>query len=579
MSATVHRRRQLPVIVAGVALVVLIMLLPDLGPPSTDASAPVQAYHGRIIEIVPADRGSTAAGNAPVATAEVEIIEGARTGEVLTAFMEGPGGSQLIANYQPGDEVVLVITQNAADAEPYVAVADHWRTLPLQVLVALFAIAVIVVGGWRGVRALIALGLTMAVILKVILPLILRGVPPLPMAVAGATAITAITILLTEGRLKSSIAAILGTAGSLSIAGLLAAAATGAAHFSYTSSDLAFVVTQGGNGLDLRGILLAAIILGAVGVLDDVTVTQAVVVDELAVRGSLRGRPLFSSALEIGRSHIGATVNTLFLAYVGASLPLLVVLLIGRMPGALVWNNEEIATEVVRTLAGSIGIVAAVPLTTFVATALVGPAVASGDAGEAGVARRPLLGILSVAGIAVVIGVLLVATAVVPQTQSDRVALPTEAPFIDPRDSGFPLPSDAGPEDSQDPGEEEPVGVEPVLAEPGEAVPIAVDGTDAGTVSVDSWAFAEVAGAQRVTVDVTYQATADWALDPSAWELLAADGTEVPLTATTDLPSTLAEGQGHTVMLAADTAVDLTDGFVTYVDAAAQSFVFLVALE
>ena len=98
-------------------------------------------------------------------------------------------------------------------------------------------------------------------------------------------------------------------------------------------------------------------------------------------------------------------------------------------------------------------------------------------------------------------------------------------------------------------------------------------------MSVDSWAFAEVAGGQRVTVEVTYQATADWALDPSAWELLAADGTEVPLTATTDLPSTLAEGQGQTVMLAADTEVDLTDGFVTYVDAAAQSFVFLVALE
>ena len=154
------------------------------------------------------------------------------------------------------------------------------------------------------------------------------------------------------------------------------------------SSDLAFVVTQGGNGLDLRGILLAAIILGAVGVLDDVTVTQSVVVDELAERGFLRGRTLFGSALGIGRSHIGATVNTLFLAYVGASLPLLVVLLLTRQPPALVWNNEEIATEVVRTLAGSLGIVAAVPLTTLVATLLAGRATGTADQPARGVRRR-----------------------------------------------------------------------------------------------------------------------------------------------------------------------------------------------
>ena len=234
----------------------------------------------------------------------VLLLEGARAGEVLDAYLEGPGGSQVVANYAPGDEVVVAITK-AGRRRPYVAVADRWRVETLQVLLALFAIAVVVVGGWRGVRALVALGLTIAVILKIILPLILQGVPPLPMAVIGASAITAATILLTEGWSRASLAAILGTTGALSVTGLLAAA-TAAAGFTYSAgSDLAFLQTQGGRGLDLRGILLAAIILGAVGVLDDVTVTQAVVVDELADRGALRGRLLFSSALDIGRSHIG----------------------------------------------------------------------------------------------------------------------------------------------------------------------------------------------------------------------------------------------------------------------------------
>jgi uncharacterized membrane protein len=570
MTATTEARRQLPVIVGGVLLVVLLLLLPDLAPASADASVPVEALHGRILEIIPPDPASTEAGTPPVATARVEIIEGDRSGEVLTAFMEGPGGSQLVADYKPGDEVVVTITQNALGAEPYVAVADRWRIVPLQLLVGLFAISVVVVGGWRGGRALVALGLTMAVILKVILPLILQGVPPLPMAVVGATAITAATILLTEGRSLSSLAAILGTAGSLAVAGLLAAAATAAAQFTYVSSDLAFLITESGNGLDLRGILLAAIILGSVGVLDDVTVTQAVVVDELAARGSLRGRPLFGSALGIGRSHIGATVNTLFLAYVGASLPLLVVLLVTRQPPALVWNNEEIATEIVRTLAGSIGIVAAVPLTTVVATLLVGSATAV--AGERP-GRRALLPVAAITG---VVAVLLVATALLPRTQPARQALSTEPPFTPVGPSAEPLPSgDAvaslGPDDP---------GAEPILAERGEAVPVQVDGVDAGTATVVEWTVSG-AGTRTVEVTVTYMTGpgAEWPVDAAAWEVLASDGTEVPLVATPALPATLEAGEVRTFTLRAETAVDLVDGFIAYVDPAVGTFVFLVALE
>jgi uncharacterized membrane protein len=583
MSVTRRARGQLPAVLGGTLLTLLILLLPSFVPATTDTAPPVTAYHGVILEIIPADPDGADTGRPPVATARVEILEGERAGEVLDAYLEGPGGSQVVADYAPGDEVVVAITQSGATTEPYVAVADRWRVQTLQVLLGLFAIAVVVVGGWRGVRALVALGLTIAVILKIILPLILQGVPPLPMAVIGASAITAATILLTEGWSRASLAAILGTTGALSVTGLLAAAATAAAGFTYSAgSDLAFLQTQGGEGLDLRGILLAAIILGAVGVLDDVTVTQAVVVDELAGRGALRGRPLFSSALGIGRSHIGATVNTLFLAYVGASLPLLVVLLVAQAPPELVYNNEAIATEVVRTLAGSIGIVAAVPLTTAVAAMLVGPAVSdlgAVDGSGAGPGRPAWMPVLAIAGI---VGLLLLATAVLPATQGGRTPLPTNVPQVEPGEPGVPLPSDGevespAPGTSEDPG----IGGEPQLVERGEDVPVTVDGIDVGTTAVTRWAIAGDGGRREVTLEVRYTATADWALDPSAWEILTSDGGEVPFIANPALPPVLPAGDSATYTMRAsmDAAVDLTDAFIAYLDTPTGSFVFLVALE
>jgi hypothetical protein len=289
-------------------------------------------------------------------------------------------------------------------------------------------------------------------------------------------------------------------------------------------------------------------------------------VDELADRGSMRGRPLFGSALGIGRSHIGATVNTLFLAYVGASLPLLVILLLTRQPPELVWNNEEIATEIVRTLAGSLGIVAAVPLTTLVATLLV--STADRSPGERPVFRA----LLPVAAITIVVAVLVVATAVLPRTQPQRRALPTEPPFAIPSDAPVPGASDEGEAASVDPG------AEPMLAERGENVPIVVDGVDAGTAAVIDWAIAG-SGTKSVSVEVTYEAAAEWPLDPGAWELLTADGTEIPLVASPALPASLAAGEQRTFTLAAETDADLVDGFVAYVGQGGGTFVFLVALE
>ena len=361
-------RRHLWISLAGAVLIGIVLLLPDLTPGARGGANVVEAYHG-VIESIQQPVDDADPATPPVPIAKVRMLEGPQVGQVLDAYLSGPGGSASVASYRTGDEVVVTFRPNPDGSGAFVSVTDRWRIPPLQILVLLFAAAVVVVGGWHGVRALVALGLTIAVIVKILLPLVIAGVPPVPLAVVTASGVTVITILLTEGWNRSSLAAILGTTGALAITGLLAAAATAAMGFSYVAgSELAFLSTANGVGLDLRGVLLAAFILGAVGVLDDVTVTQAVLVDELADKGDLRGSRLFASGMTIGRSHITATVNTLFLAYVGASLPLVALFVYAGQSAGMVLNSEVVAIEIVRTLAGSLGILAAVPVTTAIAT-------------------------------------------------------------------------------------------------------------------------------------------------------------------------------------------------------------------
>jgi uncharacterized membrane protein len=562
--------------IGGLALIGIILLLPDLAQRPAQEREAVTAFHARIVEIRPP--ATNPQGDLPpVPIARVVALEGDKTGQTLDAYLSGPGGSQIVAGYHAGDEVVVTITQSPDETAPFVAVSDRWRLPYLEWLGVVFAAVVLLVGGWRGARALIALGLTIAVILKILLPLVINGVAPLPLAVLGASAVTIATIALTEGWRRSSVAAILGTTGALALTGLVGAVATGVMAFTYTAgSDLAFLTTEGGRGLDLRGLLLAAFILGAVGVLDDVTVTQAVLVDELADKGRLRGRDLFLSAMSVGRSHIGATINTLFLAYVGAGLPLLVVLLVSRQPSALVLNDEEIATEIVRTLVGSIGIIAAVPLTTFIAVLLVTSVSSGADAvgaREAGArdARARDARPMAVAGIAALIAALLAATVVLPLTSGPTTPLPPSV--LDPGASFLNASSGPGASESANPSLplDSGLSAEPELAERGQPLPVMVDGAQAGTATVLKWTItADPGGASgdAIRVSVRYRAAAP--LDPTTveWELLLADGSELPLdTASTGgAGGPLAAGETRTVSLSGSFPKSDETPFIAFVD-------------
>ena len=362
----------LPAILIGAALIGGIWLMPDLTPSDAIPVVGQRNDHGRIV-----DRMGVDATGAP--TFGVELLDGPSSGERVEAIVQDgsaamPGSSDR-SRYDIGDEVV-VTTFSGPAAGTFAIITEPWRVPLLGAVAAVFAVAVFIVGGLRGVRSLVALALTLTVVVKLVVPLFLRGVDPILLAVGVAAAVTLATLLLTEGFSRVTLAAVLGTFAALALTAALAALFTTAARFTALqgNEEIAFLIPLVGDRVDLNGILLAATVFGALGVLDDVSVTQAATVRELhraepvAPRRGVIGR-----AMRVGRSHIAATVNTLMLAYLGAGLPLLLLFALGGQSPLMVLNGEVVAVEVIRALVGSVGIVAAVPLTTVVAAMLMVP--------------------------------------------------------------------------------------------------------------------------------------------------------------------------------------------------------------
>ena len=299
-------------------------------------------------------------------SARAELTSGPRTGQVVDAIVpEGEGTPRFAA----GDRVVLGYVAQAPPGQRY-QVIDYQRGRPLLALAAVFALAVVAVGRWRGLTALLGLGVSAAVLLLFVVPAVLAGQSPLPVAVVGSSAIMLASLFLAHGVTARTAVAVLATALSLALIGLLAYAVVVASRFTgLGSEDVAYLRSVYGE-IDLRGLLLAGVVIGSLGVLDDMTVTQTSVVWEIAATDpSARAREVYRAAARVGRDHVASIVNTLALAYAGAALPLLLLFSVADARAGDVLTTELVAQEVVRTLVGGIGIVAAAPLTTALATA------------------------------------------------------------------------------------------------------------------------------------------------------------------------------------------------------------------
>jgi uncharacterized membrane protein len=249
--------------------------------------------------------------------------------------------------------------------------ADQDRGIVLIALSLLFAAAVIGLGRLRGLAALVGLVLSVATLIWFILPAIISGEDAMLVALVGGGAIALISLYLAHGYNPLTHVAALGAFSALILTTALSWLALAVANFSGVATEEAFFLLALPD-FDLSGLLLAGIVLGAIGALDDVTVTQASAVWEVhGANPSLESSDLYASGLRVGRDHIVSTVNTLLLAYAGASLPLLILFTLAGQSLGFVASSEIVALEIVRTLVGSIGLVAAVPMTTWLSSRVV----------------------------------------------------------------------------------------------------------------------------------------------------------------------------------------------------------------
>ncbi|WP_344009402.1 YibE/F family protein, partial [Nocardioides lentus] len=293
-------------------------------------------------------------------TATIELAEQPAQGEreVEVPLPNGSGAPEL----DEGDAVVVTVA-DTPDGPAY-SVVDHQRSTGLLVVAVAFALAMVAFGRWRGLAALVGLVVTFGVLLLFVVPAILTGSPPLLVAVVGAAAIALSVLYLTHGFTLTTTVALLGTLVSLALTGALAAGVTAALHLTGVTDDISGSVDMTYD-VDMAGLLVASIIIGSLGVLDDVTVTQAETVAELAAADPSSGfGRLYRSASRVGRAHIASVVNTIVLAYAGSSLPLLLLIAADNDSFVGVVSTQLVAQEVVRSIVATLGLVAAVPLAT-----------------------------------------------------------------------------------------------------------------------------------------------------------------------------------------------------------------------
>jgi uncharacterized membrane protein len=272
------------------------------------------------------------------------------------------------AIYSVGDRVV--VNQEAGpDGQDFYYIADFVRTPALGMIFGLFVLLVIGISGWHGVRSLAGLASSFVIIFTFILPNIERGYHPVFIAVVGSFFIMLVTFYLSHGFHRKTTLAVAGTLISLVTTGLLSLICIELAKLTgFATEEAVFLQVTKGNAFNAQGLLLAGIIIGTLGVLDDITLSQASVVQELLhANPKLSSRDLFLKAMNVGKDHIASLVNTLVLVYTGSALPLLLLFQDSRVSTLNLLNYEIIAEEIVKTLVGSSGLILAVPVTTLLA--------------------------------------------------------------------------------------------------------------------------------------------------------------------------------------------------------------------
>jgi len=291
----------------------------------------------------------------------IELTSGVRAGEIVDLTSE-------VVSLEVGDKIFVNRLIDISGNE-YISYADFERRPVLLFVTALFVAILLFFSRWQAVRALISLGGSIAAIFFILVPALLAGYNPALTSVAIAGVVMSFVLFGTHGFNPRSTIAFVGTFTAVLMTGLIAFFSVDLMRLTGFSNDASVYLNFATNGqLDLAGLLLGSIIIGILGVLDDVSITQASVVQEIKrANPALRFQELYNRAIRVGRDHIGSLVNTLALAYVGVSLPLILLYARTSSDWWLTLNQEVVAAELIRIIVGSIGLIMAVPFTTLVA--------------------------------------------------------------------------------------------------------------------------------------------------------------------------------------------------------------------
>lgn len=329
-----------------------------------------ETLEGRALEVqtVEQDSNDPMSGQAAPFLVMVEITKGDRKGNVIQVAYGA--GLIMTASRQvrEGDRVIVEHSVTSIGERYYIT--DFYRLPSIFFLVLIFIIVTILVGRWVGMRSLFSMGFTVMIVLLFLLPRLCVGQNPVLICVIGALLATAPSLYLTYGWKQKTHSALLGIMLSLVVTSLIAAVSVDWSRLTGFSSDEAtFLLATLETPIDMRALVLGGIIVGALGVLDDVCVSQASATFELKQANPTLGwRKLFQHGMIIGRDHIASMVNTLMMAYVGAAMPLFLLLITANAPLQQTINRELLAEEIIRTLAGSLGLILAVPITSAIAS-------------------------------------------------------------------------------------------------------------------------------------------------------------------------------------------------------------------
>ncbi|UKA77422.1 YibE/F family protein [Arthrobacter sp. FW306-07-I] len=330
-------------------------------------------------------QGSNQQGSGQPSTTQQPPSQGSECTFAVTEPDKGGSPVKVVINpdvasshgVKPGDQIRYLNLSNVQGAtgsqgSPAYIFVDFVRTLPIILLAVLYAVVVIAVARWRGLRALIGLVGAYFVLANFLLPGLVEGKPPLLLALVGSTVIMIGVLYFAHGFSARTSTALLGTIFGLAITALLAAWATDAANLAGVGSHDAATLVNTSSNISISGVILCGLIISGLGVLNDVTITQSSAVWELyELAPASSARKLFTSAMRIGRDHIASTVYTIAFAYAGAALPILIIVMLYDRPLMDTLTSAELSEEVIRTLVGSIGLVLAIPVTTLIAVLVV----------------------------------------------------------------------------------------------------------------------------------------------------------------------------------------------------------------